>query len=58
HASLRSAIERIFGILKQRFAILVLPSRFARAYQVRLATALAALNNFIRQHDYDDHDSF
>jgi hypothetical protein len=54
HASLRNVIERIFGVIKRCFRLLVHPPEFAMDIQARLPPALAALHNFIRKHDPDD----
>jgi hypothetical protein len=54
HASARNVIERIFGVLKQRFHILVNPPRIDFDKQARLPPALAALHNFIRKNNPDD----
>jgi hypothetical protein len=51
HASARNVIERIFGILKKRFRILLLPPEYDMEIQARIPSALCALHNFIRQHD-------
>ncbi len=54
HASARNAIEQIFGILKQHFRILHLPPEYSMSIQALIPPALAALHNFIRQHDPDE----
>ena len=54
HAILRNVIERIFGVLKRRFRILLLAPEYNVDIQSRLPTALCALHNFIRTHDPDD----
>ena len=51
HASARNVIERIFGILKRRFRILLLPLEYNLDIQARLPAGLAALHNFIRLHE-------
>lgn len=54
HASARNVIERIFGILKRRFRILLLAPEYDMEIQARIPPALCALHNFIRQHDPSD----
>jgi len=54
HASARNIIERVFGVLKWRFCILVHTPQFKMDIQTCLPPALAALHNFIRKHDPDD----
>jgi len=54
HASARNAIERIFGILKRRFRILHLPPEYSMSIQALIPPALAALHNFIWQHNPDE----
>jgi len=51
HASLRNVIERIFGILKRRFRILLLPPEYALDIQARIPSALSVIHNFITIHD-------
>ena len=54
HARLRNAIERIFGILKKRFKVLLLTQEYSFATQAQIVPALAALHNFILIHDSND----
>ena len=44
-------VERIFGVLKKRLAILVIPPHFAMDIQVRIPPGLAAIYNMIVQLD-------
>ena len=57
HASARNAIEQIFGVLKQRFRILLLAPQYSLEIQARIPAALAAIHNLICAHsDADDDD--
>lgn len=47
HAQARNVIERIFGVLKKRFNILVIPPHFNLDIQVRVPPGLAAVHNMI-----------
>jgi hypothetical protein len=47
-------IERIFGVLKQRFRILLLPPHYPLEFQPRIPTALCVLQNFIQEIDQDE----
>ncbi|KLO06041.1 hypothetical protein SCHPADRAFT_803105, partial [Schizopora paradoxa] len=58
HASARNVVERIFGILKNRFGILTRPPHFSLATQARIPPALAAVHNFILEHDEEDLQNF
>jgi hypothetical protein len=58
HASLRNVVERIFGIVKRRFRILLLAPEYAMDIQARIPAALCALHNFIRFHDPGEIDEF
>lgn len=51
HAQLRNEIERIFGVLKRRFRILLLAPEYSLEIQARLPVALAAVHNFILYHE-------
>lgn len=54
----RNCIERIFGVVKKRWRILVHPPEFDMDIQARIPPALAALHNFILDHDQSDLDDF
>jgi hypothetical protein len=54
HTSTRNAIKRIFGVLKHRYWILIIPSEYDMKVQVRIPPALAALYNFIHIYDPDE----
>ena len=51
HASARNVIERIFGVLKHRFRILLLAPEYSVHIQARIPAALCAIHNFIIIHD-------
>jgi DDE superfamily endonuclease len=51
HAQARNVIERIFGVLKRRFRILVIPPEYSFKVQARIPSALCAIHNFIQVHD-------
>lgn len=54
HASARNVIERIFGVVKRRFRILLISPEYSIDIQARIPTALCALHNYIRAHDPDE----
>ena len=58
HASARNVIERIFGVLKRRFRILVCPPEYSMEIQARTPAALCALHNFIRRSEPDEIQDF
>ena len=51
---LRNVIEHIFGVLKNRFKILLLPPHYKMDVQVRIPAALCLVHNVIRIHDLND----
>ncbi|CAD6903325.1 unnamed protein product [Tilletia caries] len=54
NASLRSVVERIFGVIQERFKILVAGCDYDLKTQANVFPALAVVHNFIRLHDPDD----
>jgi len=48
HAQARNVIERIFGVLRKRFPIIVQAPEFSLAMQSKLVVACCVLHNFIR----------
>ena len=54
HAQARNVIERIFGVLKRRFCILVIPPEYSVKVQAQIPSALCAIHNFIKIHDPND----
>jgi hypothetical protein len=54
HASARNVIERIFGVLKRRFRILLIAPEYNLEIQARIPAALCTIHNFIRTHEADD----
>jgi hypothetical protein len=55
HSSLRNVIERIFGVLKKRFPILVVMPSYSFTDQIKLVKCSMLIHNFIRCHDlYED----
>ena len=54
HASARNVIERIFGVLKRRFRILLLAPEYDLRIQAQIPSALCAIHNFILLHDQDE----
>ena len=54
HSSARNVIERIFGVLKRRFRILLLAPEYNLDIQARIPAALCAIHNFIGIHNPDE----
>ncbi|KAE8216878.1 hypothetical protein CF319_g8892 [Tilletia indica] len=54
HAGLRSVVERIFGVIQERFKILVTGCDYDLQLQASVFPALAVVHNFIRLNDPDD----
>jgi hypothetical protein len=53
HSSAQNVIERIFGVLKRHFRILLLAPEYSLEIQGRIPAALCTIHNFIRTHDVD-----
>ena len=49
HSSLRTVVERCFGVLKKRFPILVVMPSFHFPYQCELVSCCVLIHNFIRR---------
>jgi hypothetical protein len=47
----RNVIERIFGVLKHHFRILIHAPRYNLQIQARIPAAMCTIHNFIRLHD-------
>jgi hypothetical protein len=56
HAQARNVVEQIFGVMKQRWEILIRPPEFIEDDRVQyvVPAALAAVHNFIQKHDPSD----
>ena len=47
-------IERVFGVIKRRFKILVIPPEYTLDVQARVFPACAALHNIILKYDPEE----
>ncbi|XP_057249069.1 protein ALP1-like [Beta vulgaris subsp. vulgaris] len=54
HSSARNTIERAFGLLKKRWAILRKSSFYEKQTQVRILNACFVLHNFVREENMDE----
>lgn len=54
NATARNVIERVFGVMKDRFKIIREANRYDLKTNARIMSVLAALHNFICCHDGDD----
>lgn len=54
HSSARNTIERAFGLLKKRWAILRKSSFYEKQTQVRIINACFVLHNFVREENMDE----
>ena len=55
HATARNVVERIFGVLKRRWAVLCHPVKYGMDVQARIPAALIALHNLILDFDPFEH---
>jgi len=53
-SGIRNIAERIFGVMKRRWKIIRETNSFDLRTNAKIVAALAALHNFIRQHDIED----
>lgn len=49
----RNVVERIFGIIKRRFSLMVASPEYSEQKQAKLIPALCVLHNFISVYDQD-----
>ena len=54
HARLRNVIERIFGVVKRRFRVLLIAQEYSPEIQSRLISGVAVIHNIIRIYDPTD----
>jgi hypothetical protein len=54
HASARNFVERVFGVLKKKWTILIQPPQFSMEIQAWVPPAMCALHNFILNHNPHD----
>lgn len=54
HSSLRSCVERTFGVLKQRWQILTKMPQYSLTTQTDITIACFALHNYVRRHTLPD----
>ena len=54
HAKARNVIERIFGVVKRRFHLMVVAPEYSLEIQSKIIRAICILHNFIRVHDPDE----
>ena len=56
HTQLRNVVERIIGVLKRRFRILVIPPKYNMDIQAKIPSALCCIHNIIRRYDPEELD--
>ena len=57
HAKAQNVIERIFGVLKHHFHILILGPEYQYSIQAQIPAALCAIHNFIHINNPSEEDS-
>jgi hypothetical protein len=57
HAQAQNVIERIFGVLKHHFHILLLGPKYQYSIQAQIPATLCAIYNFICIHNSSEEDS-
>jgi hypothetical protein len=58
HSSAQNIVEKVFGVLKKRWNILVRPLQFSMEIQVEIPPGLAVTHNFIMDNDPHDIDHY
>ena len=53
----RNVVERIFGILKRRFSLVVASPEYSESKQAKFVPALCVVHNFVSIHDRDAADT-
>jgi hypothetical protein len=54
HAKARNVIERIFGVVKRRFCLMVAAPEYSLETQSKIIRAICVLHNFIHVHNPDE----
>jgi hypothetical protein len=54
HSGARNVIERIFGVVKRRFRLMVAAPEYSLEVQGKIIRAICVLHNFIRVHNPDE----
>jgi hypothetical protein len=54
HSQARNVVERIFGVVKRRFRLMVAAPEYSLETQTKIVPALCVLHNFIRVHDSEE----
>jgi hypothetical protein len=54
HSQARNVVERIFGVVKRRFRLMVAAPEYSLETQTKIVPALCVLHNFIRVYDSEE----